>query len=168
MAEENLDLLLSKSGKAGKALLKDPHTATHSSWHLWLPVHFNASLDLRFTRRQQTKNNEVIRKWKEWSQGTSFCFNEGAIIYDRDVTELETWGEKLDAIDFYVVLGPTKPVTLRSGSNSSTEAADSANRDPGSVNFMIYMPTDNHGSVVSHEHTVTQDHFVRYAISGKL
>jgi len=167
MAEETLDLLLAKSSKAGKVLLKDPHAATHPSWHLWLPAHFNTSLDLQFTWRQQTRNKEVVRKWKEWSQGSSFCFNEGAIIYDRDVTGLETWGEKLDAIDFYVVIGPSRPVTLRPGSNFSTEAADSANRDPGSVNFKIYIPTSNHGSVIAQEHTVTQDYFVRYAILGK-
>lgn len=167
-AEKTLDLLLSKSGKAGTLLLKDPHAATPPSWHLWLPEHFNASLDLRFAWRQQTINKEVVGKWKEWVQGSSFCFNEGAIIYDRDISGLETWGEKLDAINFYVVIGPSRPVTLRSGSNSSPKGKDSSARDPGSVNFKIYIPRGNQGSVVTQEHTVTQDDFVRYAISGKL
>lgn len=168
MAERTLDLLLAKSSKANKVLLKDPHAATHSSWHLWLPAHFNTSLDLRFIWRQQTKSKEVVRKWKEWSQGSSFCFNEGAMIYDRDVSGLETWGEKLDAIGFYVVIGPSMPATSQPGRNSNAEDSNSAIRNPGSVNFKIYTPTSNHGSVIAEEHTVTQDQFVRYAITGKL
>lgn len=168
VAEVALDRLLSKSGKGGKVLLKDPHSSTHSSWHLWLPPHFNTSLDLRLLWRQQTKNKEVVRKWKEWAQGSIFCFNEGAIIYDRDVTGLETWGDKLDAIDFYVVIGQSRPVTMRSGSNLKAGFDDGANRDPGLVSFRIYTPTTNHGSAIEQEHTVTQDCFVRFAISGEL
>ena len=168
MAEETLGLLLAKRSKGGKALLKDPHSATNPSWHLWLPPHFNTSLDLRFIWKQKIKDKVVVEKWKEWAQGSSFCFNEGAIIYDRDVTELETWGDVLDAIDFYLVIGPSRPVTLRSASNSRARVDSKSNRDPGSVNFKIYVPTSNHGSVIAQEYTVSQDHFVRYAISGNL
>jgi hypothetical protein len=168
MAEETLSLLLEKNSKGSKTLLKDPHSATHPSWHLWLPSHFNTSLDLRFIWRQQTKNKEVVQKWKDWAQGTSFCFNEGAIIYDRDVSSLETWGEKLDTINFYVVIGPTRPVSLRSGSSLESRSDGGLSRDPGSVNFKIYVPTSDHASVIAHEHTVTQDQFALYSITGRL
>ncbi len=167
-AEETLDLLLAKSSKGGKALLKDPLSATPPSWHLWLPPHFNTSLDLQYIWRQKTKNKEVVEKWREWSQGSSFSFNEGAIIYDRDVTGLETWGDKLDAINFFLVIGPSRPVTLQPGSTSSARNDVRTDRDPGQINFKIYVPTKNHGSVIDQEHTVTQDDFVRYAISGRL
>jgi hypothetical protein len=168
MAERTLDLLLVQDSEASKVLLKDPHAATHSSWHLWLPPHFNASLDLRFIWRQQVKNKEIVSKWKEWSQGSSFCFNEGAIIYDRDVSGLETWGEKLDTIDFYVVIGHSKPAISQPGRDLSLEDSNSTNRNQGSVNIKIYMPTSDHGSVLSGEYTVTQEQFVLYAISGRL
>ena len=88
------------------------------------------------------------------------------------MTGLETWGDKLSAINFYVVIGPSRPVSLRSASvksaDTSTDDADLANRDPGSVNFKIYHPTSDDGSVIIEEHTITQDQFVRYAISGQL
>lgn len=168
MAEKTLSLLLEKNSQGGKTLLKDPHSSTHPSWHLWLPSHFNTSLGLRFVQRQQTKNKGVVRKWKEWAQGSSFCFNEGAIIYDRDVTSLETWGDKLDAIDFFVDIGPTRPVSLRSSSSLESSLDEGLSRDPGSVHFRIYVPTSDHGIVIAHEYTVTQDQFVRYAISGRL
>jgi hypothetical protein len=170
-AEQALDVLISTSSKGSRSLLKDPDAASHNSWHLWLPTHFNTSLDLRYIWRQQVKNKEVVRKWKEWAQGSSFCFNEGAIIYDRDVSSLETWGDKLDAIDFYIVLGATKPVSLRAStaSEASTdEGLGRVQRHPGSVNFKVFVPTSDHKSTLSHEHTVTQDQFVRYAISGSL
>ena len=127
-AVETLDLLLQKSSKGGKALLKDPLSKTSPSWHLCLPPHFNTSLDLRYIWRQKTKNKEVVQKWKEWSQGSCFCFNEGAIIYDRDVTGLETWGDKLSAINFYVVIGPSRPVSLRSASVKSADTSTEIGR----------------------------------------
>jgi hypothetical protein len=170
-AEGTLDLLISKSGRGSKILIKDPSTPSHYSWHLWLPAHFNTSLDLRYIWRQQTKDKVVVRKWKEWAQGANFCFNEGSIIYDRDVSSLATWGDKLNAIDFYVVLGQTRPVSIRSG--AASDAAEDASpgravRHPGFVNFRILVPTNDHRSIIASEHTVTQDQFVRYAISGSL
>ena len=169
-AEEILELLIMTRNKACRTLLKDPDDATHSSWHLWLPPHFNTSLDLRFIGRQQVKDKVIVCKWKEWAQGSSFCFNEGAIIYDRDVSGLSTWGDKLKAIDFYVVIGATEPVSLRtiSGVEASNESAGYAvDRYPGSVAFNIYVPSEGIGSILSSEHTVTQDEFVRFAITGR-
>jgi hypothetical protein len=64
-AEQALDDLISMNSKGGKTLLKDPDAASHNSWRLWLPPHFNTSLDLKYIWRQQVKNKEVFRKWKE-------------------------------------------------------------------------------------------------------
>jgi hypothetical protein len=100
-AERLLDHLISANSKGSQALLKDLHGASHTSSHLWLPPHFN----IRYISRQQVKNKEVLRKWKDWAQDSNFCFNEGAIIYDRDVSSLESWGDKLDVIDFSILMG---------------------------------------------------------------
>ena len=84
---------------------------------------------------------------------------------------METWGDKLDAIDFYIVLGETQPVSLRVSTTSEAttdEGQGGVQRHPGSVNFKVFVPTSDHRSTFSHEHTVTQDQFVRYAISGSL
>lgn len=167
MAEETLGKLISRSGKSSPILLKDPATPTPPGWHLWLPSHFNTALDLRFIWKQQVKNKEIVRKWKEWVQGSNFCFHEGSIIYDRDVSLLETWGDKLDAIDFYVNLGVTRPVALKTSVDPVT-GLTKVSRDPGSVHCRIYRPIPSHSSVLSEEVTVTQDEFVRFAISGTL
>lgn len=152
------------------ALMKDPYGSSHSSWHLWLPPHFNNSLGMQYVQRQKQRDKKVVARWSEWIQGSNFCFNEGAIIYDRDVSNLTTWDDRLKAIDFYVVLGPTQPVSYRtSGSNvPSDKASGNPRRNPGSVKFKVYVPTGGSSSSPSEEHSVSQDQFVRYAITGSL
>ena len=132
-----LDDLVAKPGRSASMLLKDPATNTDESWHLCLPAHFNTALGLRFSCKQKVKNKQVVDRWREWSQGSHFCFNEGSIIYDRDVSGLTTWAEKLEAVDFFIVLGPTKPVTIRTLSTDTT-GPRRIERDPGSVCFRIF------------------------------
>ena len=173
-AEAALDLLISKADKAdkadkaGKKLLKCPSTSTPSSWHLSLPPHFNTALGLKFSYRQKVRNGKVVERWKEWTQSGSFCFNEGTIIYDRDVYGLKTWGEKLVAINTYVVIGKTIPVSLRIINDVGT-GFKKTRRDPGLVTFKIY-GLDHESRLKStfiREASSTQDDFVRFAISGK-
>lgn len=167
-AEAALDLLISGSRKGGKNLLKCPTAPTPSSWHLCLPPHFNAALGLKFSYKQKVTNRQVAERWKEWVQSGNFAFNEGSIIYDTDVCRLNTWGEKLAAIESYVVIGKTRPVSLRTFNEDSTDLVKT-HRDPGQVTFKIYVPDPESGlkSICIREVTTTQDEFVRFAISGK-
>ena len=163
MAKKLLDRLTSSKGRNSRTLLKDPAIATPPSWHLWLPPHFNTALDLKFIQKQQVKDKVIIRQWKEWAQGSNFCFNESSIIYDRDVSHLETWGDKLRAIKFYLVLGATKPA--RRDTTGSAETT-SCQRDPGIVNYSMYEPSLEHGSRLVAQEVLTQDEFVHFAITG--
>ena len=167
-AEAALDLLISGSRKGGKKLLKCPSAPTPSSWHLCLPPHFNAALGLKFAYKQKVTNRQVAERWKEWVQSGNFDFNEGSIIYDTDVCGLNTWGEKLAAIESYVVIGKTRPVSLRIINEDATDSVKT-HRDPGLVTFKIYVPDPEAGlkSNCIREVTLTQDEFVRFAISGK-
>ena len=167
-AEAALDLLISGSRKGGKKLLKCPSAPTPSSWHLCLPPHFNAALGLKFAYKQKVTNRQVAERWKEWVQSGNFDFNEGSIIYDTDVYGLNTWGEKLAAIESYVVIGKTRPVSLRIINEDATDSVKT-HRDPGLVTFKIYVPDPEAGlkSNCIREVTLTQDEFVKFAISGK-
>jgi len=168
-AEEALDMLVFGVGKVGKKLLKCPSASTPSSWYLSLPPHFNTALGLKFSQKQKVKNAKVVERWKEWAQSGNFCFNEGSIIYDRDVYGLKTWGEKLEAVNTFVVIGKTVPVSLRIFKDEET-GCKKTRRDPGLVTFKIYGL--DHGSTLKstliREVSSTQDDFVRFAISGKL
>jgi hypothetical protein len=165
--------LIAKPGRSQPTLLKDPATSTDSSWHLCLPPHFNAALGLKFLQKQKVKDKVVIERWKEWNQGSNFSFSEGSIIYDRDVSQMETWGEKLDAVEFYIVLGPAKPVSLRSLCDPST-GLKRAERYPGLVTFRICYPRpgevasslNKETSLQDNFYQLTQDEFVRFAITG--
>jgi hypothetical protein len=168
-AEEALDMLVSGAGKVGRKLLKCPSTSTPSSWHLSLPPHFNTALGLKFSQRQKVKNAKVVKRWKEWAQSGNFCFNEGSIVYDRDVYGLKKWGEKLEAINTFIVIGKTVPVSLRIIKDEETGLKETR-RDPGFVSFKIY-GLDHESrlkSIFIRETSSTQDDFVRFAISGKL
>jgi len=161
-----LDSLITGSRKVGKKLLKCPSAPSPSSWHLSLPPHFNTALGLKFSQKQKVKNKQVVERWKEWVQSGNFDFDEGSIIYDRDVHGLKAWGEKLAAIESYVVIGKTRPVSLRIYKDETTGFKETM-RDPGLVTFKIYVPDSSLGSICIREVTSTQDEFVRFAISGK-
>jgi hypothetical protein len=168
-AEAALDLLIYGSRKIGKNLLKCPSTPTPSSWHLCLPPHFNAALGLKFSHKQKVSNGQVAERWKEWVQSGNFDFNEGSIIYDTDVCGLNTWREKLAAIESYIVIGKTRPVSLKTFNEDAPDLVKT-HRDPGLVTFKIYVPDPESGlkSICLREVTSTQDEFIRFAISGKL
>jgi hypothetical protein len=167
-AEAALDFLICGSSKIGKKLLKKPSDPTPPSWHLCLPPHFNTALGLRFLQKQKVKNKQVTERWKEWVQSGNFDFSEGSIIYDKDVCGLKTWGEKLAAVDSYVVIGKTRPISLRICHDEAT-GFKQTNRDPGLVTFKIYVPEPELSlkSICIREVSATQDEFVRFAISGK-
>jgi hypothetical protein len=169
-AEATLDFLISGSRRAGKNLLKCPSAPTPLSWHLCLPPHFNTALGLKFSQKQKVTNGQVTDRWKEWVQSGNFDFNEGSIIYDKNVCGLKTWGEKLAVIESYVVIGKTRPISLRI-LNDETTGFKMTSRDPGLVTFKIYVPDrDPESSLKSiciSEVTTTQDEFLRFAISGK-
>ncbi len=165
-ADKVLQGLTRQPGKNSTTLLKHPAGSTPSSWHLWLPPHFNAALDLRFLQKQKTRNKEVVQSWKEWVQGGRFQFNEGAILYDRDVSDLQTWGEKLDAIDFYVLIHAARPVSVKSVQDDATGRRD-MRRHPGLVSFEIIPAKPGAAEASPTSLTLSQDAFVRFAITGQ-
>lgn len=88
------------------------------------------------------------------------------MIYDRDVSALETWGEKLKAINFYVVINSARPVSLKLSKDEAT-GLRVTQRNPGLVSFTIYTCDHACSDEMSEEITMTQDEFVKFAITGK-
>lgn len=164
-AENILRQLTTKPGKSSPILLKDPATSTPPSWHLWLPPHFNSALDLRFMQKQKIRDKEVVKVWKEWVQGGKFQFSEGSIIYNRDVSGVDTWVEKLRALDFYVVINSSRPVSLKTEIDEKT-GLRIVRRNPGLVSFSICAAGPASDNDVLEETAMTQDEFVRFAITG--
>lgn len=99
-------------------------------------------------------------------QGGRFQFNEGSIIYDRDVSALGTWGEKLKAISFYIVINSARPVSLKLSKDEAT-GLRVTQRNPGLVAFTIFTCDHAISDEMSEEITMTQDEFVTFAITGK-
>jgi hypothetical protein len=165
-AEDIWQQLTTKPGKSSPILLKDPAASTHASWHLWLPPHFNSALDLRFMQKQKTRDKEVVHSWKEWVQGGRFQFNEGSLIYDRDVSACETWAEKLSASGFYILINASRPVSVKIANDEET-GLRTVHRNPGFVSFEIYTSGASGADDGPEEVSMTQDEFVRFAITGQ-
>ncbi|MFM1798085.1 MAG: hypothetical protein RLZZ117_363 [Cyanobacteriota bacterium] len=165
-AMEVLQDLTKNPGKNSTSLLKEPASASDPTWHLWLPAHFNSALDLRFLQKQKTKNKTVVATWKEWVQGGRFHFNEGSLLYDRDVSALDTWGDKLAAIDFYILIHAAKPVTVKTVKEQAS-GERGLRRHPGMVSFAIHAASSSGSAQAPEELTMTQDDFVRFAITGQ-
>lgn len=165
-AEKVLKQLISKPGKSSSKLLKDPAATTATSWHLCLPPHFNYALDLRFSQKQKIKNKKVVQTWKEWVQGGKFQFNEGSIIYNKDVSQIKMWGDKLSIIDLYILVKSSRPVSLRVTKDEFSRSR-TIHRDPGLVTFLIFLAPDFSRDSTPEEISMTQDQFVQFAITGK-
>jgi hypothetical protein len=165
-AEEILEQLTNTPGKSSSILLKDPAASSHASWHLWLPSHFNSALDLRFMQKQKTRKKEVVHTWKEWVQGGRFQFNEGSLIYDRDVSALKTWGEKLSAIKFYILIRAARPVSMKISKDEET-GLRIIHRNSGFVSFELHTTGSSGDHEKPEDILLSQDDFVRFAITGK-
>lgn len=117
-------------------------------------------------QKQKTRDKEVVDSWKEWVQGGRFQFNEGSMIYDRDVSAYETWGEKLSVIKFYILIKSSRPVSMKM-SNDEETGLRAISRNPGLVSFEIVTAGSLDSVCEPEEVSMTQDEFVRYVITGK-
>ena len=153
--------------KHSSLLLKDPLGKSHSSWHLCFPKHFNDALDIKYIEKTQVKDKEVVDRWREWVQGSNFNFEQGSVVYDRDVSGCATWGEKLSLIKFFVEVYKSTPVSLVEKTDPSNGKVNLI-RNKGHIELHIFEPTEDKKSCkVVKKIDLNQDNFVRYAICGK-
>ena len=156
-------------------------------WHFPLPHCFADALGIRLTERSKThyyldengdriperdrhgnikttaKGKVIYKKWIErwliWTQATSFDFRAGYSFYDNVVDHC-SWGKALPQITCGIFVVDAMPASAAQGKSVA--------RDPGYVTFTLYKKSADGSQLVPGEHhTVTQDDFVRYLISGE-
>lgn len=134
-------------------LLKDPVVDHDSSWAMCLPPAFNDALDIRQTERV-VKGKRVLA----WTQGAAFSFKAGDTIYDTP-TAYDKWSDALRTIHLCIQVREASGAGLVEGSTI---------RHPGVVRFAAFRPNADRASLDPvGEHTLTQDDFVRFLITGK-
>jgi hypothetical protein len=132
--------------------LMRPPTKADPDWFMWVPPCFNAALDILQTTRILDRQQTLI-----WSQGSSFSFAAGDVIYN-DPRAYNEWSNALPHVRYSFRITTASPVTLGEGTNT---------RKPGSVTFELLMPNDaKTGIECDSRHTVTQDDLVRLLITG--
>ena len=158
MTEQALDILehviREKPGREKRTirLLKDPAAETTDGWHMCVPSYFNDALDIRLTERKVNKKPTLV-----WTQGASFSFKVGDTLYDT-LDAYKSWSDALRTIDLCA--------QVKMGSNAGPVDSNSGRFD-GLVKFSIFTPTQDRSRLVERsEHTMSQDDFVRFLISG--
>jgi hypothetical protein len=133
-------------------LLKDPSAETAEGWYMCVPSCFNDALDIKQTDRVVNKKKTLV-----WTQGSSFNFNTGDTIYDTpDAYKVGSEGLKTIGVC----------VQIKTGSSAGPTEGGTG-RFGGSMTFTILTPNKNRTTIVERgEHSMSQDDFVRFLISG--
>lgn len=133
-------------------LLRDPSAEFAQGWFMCVPTCFNDALDIKQTERVQNKNKTIT-----WTQGSSFSFKVGDMLYDTPGA-YTNWSEALTQIG----LG----VQVDTASNAGP-SEENTGRVSGRVTFSIFTPNEDRTKIVRRAvHTLSQDNFVRFLISG--
>jgi len=143
----------SKRERRSTELLRDPECPGSAGWAMYLPTCFNDALDIRRTTRIEDKTPV-----ERWTQGATFGFHAGDVLYDTPVA-YQDWAAARPCIRACIQVRDATPVT---------PAQPGAPRSPGRVEFDLLRPGPNDLQPVSQRSlTLTQDEFVRGLITGE-
>ena len=118
-------------------------------WYFCVPRAFRDSLDIKLTDRVIKK-----QKVKMWTQGTTFCFNVGEILYDTALG-YEGWSEALKHLKIMVQI------------KSASAAVPGKERFSGQLKMEIWAPNKNKTGIDKlGEKDMSQDDFIRLLIAG--
>lgn len=142
--EENLK---KRGRKRLKTLLKNPESDHDENWYMAVPPCFNDALDIKWNYGIPNSG---------WTQSGCFSFKDADTIYDSTRAYGE-WSEALKHTNFYIQIKTGIPAGQ----------AEGGTRFPGSVILEFYTPDANRTKIVKRgKHSMTQDDFVRFLISG--
>ena len=143
----------SKRERRSTDLLRDPESPGAAGWAIYLPACFNDALDIRRTTRIEDK--VAVERW---TQGSSFGFRAGDILYDTPEA-YQDWATAWPRLRACIQVRDATPVT---------PAQPGSPRNPGRVEFDLLRPSPNDPQEVPQlALTLTQDDFVRGLITGE-
>jgi len=133
-------------------LLRDPVGGTAEGWYMCVPSCFNDALDIKQTERVENKKKVLV-----WTQGSIFSFKSGDTVYDTP-DAYKVWSEALKTIGLCV--------QVKTGAGAAAIEGKTGGF-PGSVTFLILTPNKSRSKLVERGlHSMSQDDFVRFLISG--
>ena len=134
-------------------LLRDPLAEFAEGWYMCVPACFIEALDIKQTERMINKKKTIV-----WTQGSSFSFKDGDVIYDTPEA-YKCWTEAIKRINLCIQIDAAISAgPVRDGRNG---------RFSGSVTFSILLPDEGRNQVIRHgSRTMSQDEFVKFLIIG--
>ena len=156
MSERSLKILedllgANKSkGKRFTELLREPED-NFTQWYMCIPKCFNDALDIKRTARVVKKQEKL-----EWTQGASFSFKVGDIIYDVPEGYTLPWSEALQKIKTAIQITQMADTTQSNQTASKSE-----------IVFDVFVPNKTKtGLEIKAQHRIPPDIFVKFLIIG--
>jgi hypothetical protein len=156
MNEKPLKILESLLGmnrsrsKRSTELMKNPEER-FTQWYMCIPKCFNDALDIKLTTRVENAVEKLM-----WTQGTSFSFKIGDVLYDTPEGYTHLWTEALQTIKMAVQIIQIENLVM---SNQVISKSD--------IIFDIHVPNETKtGLIVKAQHRTSADNFVKFLIIG--
>jgi hypothetical protein len=136
-----------------RELLKNPEVEYTLDWYMCVPRCFNDALDIKKTTRVENREEKLV-----WTQGSTFTFKVGDIIYDNESAYSLPWQEAIHKIHLSIQV--TEIRGDATAINKETEFS-------GRVVFQVLTPDvtttrlENIG-----EGSLSNQEFVKFLISG--
>ncbi len=138
-------------------------------WSFKLPEAFKEALDIKTTVRQINKVQHSVV-----TQGTSYSFKKGDVIYDSILAYTFEWGEALKLTKFMIQIDDAAPDSFQIVNDSIVQSEKEGafrlivNRPiDGFVKFSLYRSTGSSVKIVKKIET-NQKELVRFLQSGKM
>lgn len=148
-------ILANRSSKATRLteLLKNPEEDYSQDWYMCVPKCFNDALDIKKTTRILHKQEELV-----WTQGATFSFKVGDILYDTVLAYQLPWHQAIHHIRLAIQI-----TTIKSAITTDYIDVESA----GGVVFQLLTTDDSKMRLEKiDEYTLSQLDFVRFLIKG--
>jgi hypothetical protein len=128
-----------------------------SGWYFCVPKFFYEALDIKLTERKE--KNKTLKKW---TQGSTFKFSAGDIIWNHAYPYCENFVSEVIKPKIGVQVQSSEPCLPKSKNRS---------RYSGKVNFSIITEVDDSDSKIiwktSGYYSLSQDDFVEFLITGR-
>jgi hypothetical protein len=142
--------------------LRDPDaTIENYNWAFIVPKCFNDALDIKKTLRIKDKIKQEI-----WTQGSTFFFNTGDILYSKKEAYINWYKAISEGLYAIQVTSGRTSIPGKKGKKEGNKKEEK-DRDKGEVTFTVYQGCKKE-NILKKEgvYTTTQDDFIKILVNG--
>jgi hypothetical protein len=139
-------------------LLADFSNGYAEGWYFCVPKFFYEALDIKFTERKE-KNKKI----KLWTQGSTFKFSTGDVIWNHAYPYCKNFVSE--------IIKPKIGIQVQSSEPCLPKTKDREQRYSGKVNFILFTERNDKDSksiwkTLDYYSDISQDEFMEFLITG--